>query len=282
MGDHDELRLSSQATKDAQEAAQVGVIERRLDLVKQVERRGASHREREHEGHRDQRSLTTGHERHRTWALVGRYDLDHDALLAILVLRLHKTKAAGAAGEQPSHNLGEALRHRLENGFEAFVDRVVELTKMCGERLAALLQVIDLLGQVLLAFGEFGPLLRGKLIDGADVQATAFQVCELFRNGRRVKRLLRHFAGDRPGLSHPLLRKAQLHGGGVQTLARLAGATFGSLDLAVCRGKFLLDTGERGPLRGQGLHRDRRGGLKRSRDPAQCAGGACDQLQSSG
>ena len=63
MGDEDELALPGQAAQHAEEPAQVGIVEGRLDLVEEVERRGARHGDGQAEGKRDQRLLPAGEQR---------------------------------------------------------------------------------------------------------------------------------------------------------------------------------------------------------------------------
>ena len=57
VGHDDELGAVAEAANELQEAVDVGVIERRLDLVEDVEGAGSGQEDGENEGERDQRLL---------------------------------------------------------------------------------------------------------------------------------------------------------------------------------------------------------------------------------
>ena len=60
MRDHDELRPIRVAAQQLDEAADVRVVERRLDLVQEIERARPGEEQREEEGDRPQRLLAAG------------------------------------------------------------------------------------------------------------------------------------------------------------------------------------------------------------------------------
>ena len=80
VGDDHELGTVREPPDELQEAVDVGVVERRLDLVEDVEGRRPGEEDGEHEGERDQRLLATGEQREPPRRLAGRGDLDLDAL----------------------------------------------------------------------------------------------------------------------------------------------------------------------------------------------------------
>ena len=63
VGDDDELRAVGEAAQELDEAADVRVVQRRLDLVEQVERRRPREEDREQERDRGQRLLAAGEQR---------------------------------------------------------------------------------------------------------------------------------------------------------------------------------------------------------------------------
>src|SRR5215218_2465245 len=76
VGDHDELRAVGEAAQDAEEAVDVEVVERGLDLVEDVERARPGEEDREQERERGQRLLTAGQQRQPLGRFAGGSDLD--------------------------------------------------------------------------------------------------------------------------------------------------------------------------------------------------------------
>ena len=109
VGDDDELRAVGVAAEELDEARDVRVVERSLDLVEEVERARPREEEREEERDRAERLLAAGEEREARDALAGRPELDLDARLAALVLRLDEPQPALAAGEERRRDLLEVL-----------------------------------------------------------------------------------------------------------------------------------------------------------------------------
>src|SRR5438132_11873115 len=107
MRDHDELRALAVLPQQRDEAADVRVVERRLDLVEQIERTRAREEEREEERDRAERLLAAGEKRQPLHLLAGRPQLDLDARLLLLVVGLRDAQAALAAREERRCDLGE-------------------------------------------------------------------------------------------------------------------------------------------------------------------------------
>ena len=120
----DELRAVGVAAEERDEAADVRVVERGLDLVEQVERARPREEEREEERDRAERLLAAGEQREPGDALPGRPQLDLDARLLALLLRLGQAQPALAAGEERRGDLGEVLLHGVEGLLEAALDRL--------------------------------------------------------------------------------------------------------------------------------------------------------------
>ena len=142
--DDDELRAIGVAAQELDEAGDVRVVERGLDLVEEVE--GARPREEEREEERDRAEclLAAGEERQPRDALPGRPQLDLDAGLAAFLLGLDEPQPALAAREERRRDLLEVLGDRRERLGEAPLDRRRELGAQLLELLEALLEVLAL------------------------------------------------------------------------------------------------------------------------------------------
>ena len=88
MGDDDELGLARVRAQQLEEPVDVEVVERRLDLVEDVERARTGEEHREQERERGHRLLATGQQRQPLHLLPGRGDLDLDAEQILLFLLL--------------------------------------------------------------------------------------------------------------------------------------------------------------------------------------------------
>src|SRR4030095_1267702 len=98
--DDDELCAVGVLAQQRDEAADVRVVERGLDLVEQIERTRAREEQREQERDCAERLLAAGTQRQPLHLLSRRPQLDLDARLALFVLRLDESEAALAAGEE--------------------------------------------------------------------------------------------------------------------------------------------------------------------------------------
>src|SRR5207247_8626353 len=131
--------------QEARETADVRVVERRLDLVEQVEGARPGEEEAEEERDRAERLLAAGEEREPRDALAGRAQLDLDAVLAVVVLG--EPQAPLAAGEQRRGDVGEMPLDGGERLGEASLDGLREVAAELLELAEALLEVGTLAGQ---------------------------------------------------------------------------------------------------------------------------------------
>src|SRR3982750_1394917 len=109
MRDDDELRAVGVAAQELDEAADVRVVERGLDLVEQVERARTSQEEREQERDRTQCLLAAREKRQARNALARRTQLDLDAGLLAFHLGLGQPEPPVAAREERRRDLLEVL-----------------------------------------------------------------------------------------------------------------------------------------------------------------------------
>src|SRR3954467_6838491 len=96
--DDDELRALGVAAQEGEEAVDVEVVERSLDLVEDVERARLGQEDREEEGDRGHRLLTARQQRQALGRLARRRDLDLDAVEVLLVLLLGVGLGLGLLG----------------------------------------------------------------------------------------------------------------------------------------------------------------------------------------
>src|SRR5581483_6182991 len=147
MRDHDELGAAGEAAEKLDEAADVRVVERGLDLVEQVERAGPGEEQREQERDRAERLLAAGEEREAGHALAGRPELDLDPRLAA-VLELGQAQATLAAGKERRGDLGEVPLDGCERLLESSLDGLGELAPELLEPGQAALEVLALQSEV--------------------------------------------------------------------------------------------------------------------------------------
>ena len=132
--DHDELRAVGVATKELDEPRDVRVVERRLDLVEEVERARPREEEREEERDRAERLLAAREQRQPRDLLPGRSKLDLDPCLDVAVLvGLDEPQPALAAREERRGDLLEVRGDGRERLVEAAVDRLGQLVAERGE-----------------------------------------------------------------------------------------------------------------------------------------------------
>ena len=196
MGDDDELGAVGEAADQLQEAVDVGVVERGLDLVEDVEGARPGEEDGEDEGERDQRLLAAGEQRELAGRLAGRGDLDLDAeLLAFFVLALvafalllrlgllgvaHRVQADPPQAATPSReevldHLLEVLRRRLEGLLEGALDLRVDLADQRLQFAHAALGVLALGLQRLDVLAGLLVLLLGERVDRPDLGAATLQ-----------------------------------------------------------------------------------------------------------
>src|SRR4051794_8391039 len=201
MRDHDELRALGEPAHEPQEAVDVDVVERRLDLIEDVEGARPGHQNGEDEGQRDQRLLASGEQRQPPRRLAGRCDLDLDAavliggaeLLALLplpvsLLRLlagkgpgcsrhvDPAKAPASAGEELRDHLLEAAGRRLEGLLERRRDLAVGTPDQRPQLRDRLLEVLALLGELADVILRLLVLSLRQWVDRPDLLAIALQL----------------------------------------------------------------------------------------------------------
>ena len=121
VGHDDELGPVGVAADELEEAVDVHVVERRLDLVEDVEGARPGEEHGEHERQRHQRLLAAREQRQPLRGLAGRRDLDLDAVVGPLVLLLRLLGAASAAGASSSAR--PARRRRPAAGRSGLTSR---------------------------------------------------------------------------------------------------------------------------------------------------------------
>ena len=203
------------AAQQREEAVDVEVVERGLDLVEHVERARPREEDREQEGQRRERLLAAGQQRQALHRLAGRRHLDLDAEQVLLVAGIlglglglrrigcsrrtrgrgprvlaaeHRARAgviadqpqpAAAAREELVDDLLEVARGRLEGLLEGLADAPVGL----GDQRAELAQrglEVPALGLELLDVGErLRVLVLGQRVDRAELLAAPRQPLDL-------------------------------------------------------------------------------------------------------
>src|SRR6185436_15853454 len=124
--DEDELRMLRHLADHLGEAADVRVVERRVDLVENAERRRIDEEQREDQADGDQRLLAARQQGDAVEALARRTNDDLDAGLQQIVL-VGEHELALTAAEQARENLLERLVGARERLGEARARGAVEL-----------------------------------------------------------------------------------------------------------------------------------------------------------
>ena len=239
MGDDHELRPVGEAADQLQEAVDVGVVERRLDLVEDVERRRAGEENREHERERHERLLAAREQREAPRRLPRRRHLDFNACgvlgfasgrRRVLVTRVTAFSVSGLASQHQPWPLGvdhpqaaaaareEVLGQLLEvplRGLEGLLERRRDLAVRVADQAVELgqrgLEIGALLGELLDVLERLGVLALRQRVHGPQRLTAAGDPLELALDLvalRRVKGLRR-----RPGLPAEHLRHAIELGG---------------------------------------------------------------------
>src|SRR5215472_17179333 len=188
--DDDQLRTAAQLLEDLEQPLQVGVVQRRLDLVQHVERRRAGLEDGQEEGDRGQRALAAGQQRQPLDLLARRPGFDVDAR-GEHVVGLGQHQPALAAGEQPREDLLELGRGVGEGRREHLLDPVIDLFDHGEQVPPGLLEVLELVGQERVALLEGRVLLQGQRVDLAELVKLALR-------GGGPLLLLGPGVGDRP------------------------------------------------------------------------------------
>src|SRR5262245_40803757 len=172
--DDDQLRTAAQLLEDLEQPLQVGVVQRRLDLVQHVERRRAGLEDGQQEGDRGQRALAPRQQGQPLDLLARRPGLDVDAG-GQHVVGLGQHQAALAAGEQPREDLLELGRGVGERRREHLLDPVIDLFDHGEQVPPGLLEVFELGGEERVALLQRRELLQGERVDLAELGKLALR-----------------------------------------------------------------------------------------------------------
>jgi hypothetical protein len=178
----------AQLLVDLQQPAQVGVVQRRLDLVEDVERRRPGLEQRDQERHRDQRALTAGQQRQPLDLLPRRAGLDVDAG-GQHVVGVGEHQPALAAGEQPGEDPLEGLLDVAVRLGEDLLDPLVDLLDDVEQVAPGLLQVVELFGQEPVPLLHRVVLLQRERVDPPELVECALGRPEPLGHLRPVVRL---------------------------------------------------------------------------------------------
>ena len=197
MRNDQELRIGTQHIERADELGQVGVIERRLDLVQHIERHRARAIHGKEQGERRQTLLAARHEHHLGDALAARLRHDLDTRLGRM-LGIGHLQMSLAAREEHSEDLAEVRVDLLKRHQEGLPHLAINGHRDLGERLARALQIGQLLLDVIGAALELLVLLHGNLVHGAQIVDLTHKLVELALGGvavggsRKHERFLEH------------------------------------------------------------------------------------------
>ena len=206
--DDDELRAVRERAQDLQEAVDVEVVERGLDLVEDVERARPGEEDGEQERERGHRLLAAGEQRQALGRLARGRDLDLDAHLVVravadvlLVVGLgrrgsprrprraaedgaragvlaHEPQVAAAAREEVADDLLEVLRRGGEGLLEGLLDAAVRVADQLLELPQRGLQVVALAFELLDVLERLLVLLLRERVDRAELVAAALQALD--------------------------------------------------------------------------------------------------------
>jgi hypothetical protein len=170
VGDHDQLRGLLQLLHDPDQPAQVGVVERRLDLVHHIERAGPGLEDRDQQRHGGQRPLAAGEQREPLDLLARRPGLDLDAG-GEHVLGVGQDQPALAAREQPAEDALELAGRVPKASVKTCSTRSSTSFTTCQQVGAGLLQVLQLLGEELVPLLQRRELLQRERVHLAELLA---------------------------------------------------------------------------------------------------------------
>src|SRR5918999_27357 len=199
--DDDELGPVRVAADQLEEAVDVDVVERGLDLVQDVERARPGQEYGEHERQRHEGLLAARQQRQPLGGLAGRRNLDLDAGLALLlllvrirlgrvrgvlagdhraraVLGVDEPQAAATAREQVLDDVLEVLGSRLEGLLEALPDAAVGLLDEALELREGGLEVAALALELLDVRDRLLVLPLRERVHGAELLAAALEALD--------------------------------------------------------------------------------------------------------
>ena len=257
VGDDDELRAVGEPAQDLQEAVDVEVVERGLDLVEDVERARPGEEDGEQERERGHRLLAAGEQRQALGRLARGRDLDLDAelvlrrLLVFVLFGLgrfglgvaaaeHRARAgvladepqrAAAAREEVADDLLEVLGGGLERLLEGLLDAAVGVPDQAGQLAQRGLQVLALALELLDVLQRLLVLLLRERVDRAELLAAALQALDAACAGARARRRASACLG-RLGRQAELRREpGELRLGVLRVVARLLRPDLAARDL---------------------------------------------------
>ena len=263
---------SENAAQEREEAVDVEVVERGLDLVEDVERARPGEEHGEQERERGQRLLAAGEQREALGRLARGRDLDLDAhlvlgrllfldrLLVLVVVGAaeHRARAgvladepqrAAAAREEVADDLLEVLGRGLERLLERLLDAAVGVPDQAGELAQRGLQVVALALELLDVLQRLLVLLLGQRVDRAELLAAALQALD---PGVELRALAVRRAAPRTArAARPsfVARRLSSAFGVLRVVARLLRADLAAGDLLA----VLLDAGVDARLLGRAL-----------------------------
>ena len=165
MRHHNQLRTLTQLTNHLQQARQVAVIQRRLNLVQGVERRRARHINRNQQRQRSERTLTSGEQRQALNLLTRRARVNlHTRIQRIgRVVQLQVALASREKGLKDAAVVGVNV---LQRGGEHLSNMAADLVHDRVQVAAGRLQILNLLVQVGVAFRKRLVLLQRQRVNG--------------------------------------------------------------------------------------------------------------------
>ena len=184
------------------EAADVGLVQRRVHFVQQTERRGIQLEDREHQRHRGHRLLAAGQQRDVGHALAGRTGHDRDA--GVEQILAGEFEIGVTAAEQARIEFLHAGVDAVEGVLEAAAGFAVDLADRFFQRFQRGAEVQILRVEIFLALRGFGVFLDGGQIDrlqppqlGVEIGDDLFPGARIGVVGERVDDLVQHeTAGD--------------------------------------------------------------------------------------
>ncbi|KGD44404.1 hypothetical protein DO72_5716 [Burkholderia pseudomallei] len=166
MRDEKELRLVGHRAHEIREALGVRVVERRVDLVEQAERRRIQLEHREHERGRRQRLLAARQQVNRRVLLAGRLRHHLHAGVENLVARHDELRLPAA--EQAREQIAEMAVHFVEGRLQERARFLVDLADRVLERLDRVRQIGRLRIEEHLALARGRELVERRHVDRAE------------------------------------------------------------------------------------------------------------------
>ena len=178
MGDEDELRAVRERADEAHEALHVGVVERRVDLVEDAERRRLDEVDREQEGRCRERLLAARELGEADGPLAARPGRDGDRRLE-RVVAVERHVGLGVAAEEVGEDGPEGVADERERRVEPLARGPVDLVDSVEQRPLGTLDIgaLGLEERQALVLGVVA--LKGEGVDGAeraDLLAQAWHV----------------------------------------------------------------------------------------------------------